>query len=293
MADLRPPPPDPTVNGSTTADPHPPGPTASAAVPATASTSAAAVPTSKRQRRPSVRLGDIGEQPAASDAYLHRRPRHPPPFKLPPGPTTSKNPNLETLAASIRTRNPNPNPKFPKRGRRVRSSWTSSKPEVDEEEDEGFRSEFDDLRRDDSLSPGADPPSETEGGGGGRRDWNEENHNGNIGLDEDGGVRSWLNRLGLGRYGPVFEIHEVDDEVLPLLTLEDLKDMGINAVGSRRKMYCAIQSSRRTSSKKVFPYLFCSCAISFWLKSHVTYNVFFVGEPIYNIKGKWKRKGPF
>ncbi|CAL0327704.1 unnamed protein product [Lupinus luteus] len=55
------------------------------------------------------------------------------------------------------------------------------------------------------------------------------------------GVRVWLNGLGLGRYAPVYEIHEVDDEVLPLLTLEDLKDMGISAVGSRRKMYCAIQ----------------------------------------------------
>ncbi|KAF8400041.1 hypothetical protein HHK36_015915 [Tetracentron sinense] len=55
------------------------------------------------------------------------------------------------------------------------------------------------------------------------------------------GVKVWLNDLGLGRYAPVFEIHEVDDEVLPLLTLEDLKDMGINAIGSRRKMYCAIQ----------------------------------------------------
>ncbi|XP_022770836.1 formin-J-like [Durio zibethinus] len=58
---------------------------------------------------------------------------------------------------------------------------------------------------------------------------------------EEDGVRTWLNSLGLGRYAPVFEIHEVDDEVLPLLTLEDLKDMGINAVGSRRKMFCAIQ----------------------------------------------------
>lgn len=55
------------------------------------------------------------------------------------------------------------------------------------------------------------------------------------------GVRIWLNSLGLGRYAPVFEVHEVDDEVLPMLTLEDLKDMGINAVGSRRKMFCAIQ----------------------------------------------------
>ena len=71
------------------------------------------------------------------------------------------------------------------------------------------------------------------------REWRR----GKVGGGEDG-VRSWLNGLGLGRYSPVFEIHEVDDEVLPLLTLDDLKDMGINAVGSRRKMYCAIQKLR-------------------------------------------------
>ncbi|XP_022730294.1 kinase and exchange factor for Rac B-like [Durio zibethinus] len=58
---------------------------------------------------------------------------------------------------------------------------------------------------------------------------------------EEDGVSIWLNSLGLGRYAPVFKIHEVDDEILPLLTLEDLKDMGINAVGSRRKLFCAIQ----------------------------------------------------
>ena len=63
-----------------------------------------------------------------------------------------------------------------------------------------------------------------------------------LGLEmERNGVRVWLNQLGLGRYAHVFELHEVDDEVLPLLTLEDLKDMGINAVGSRRKMFCSIQ----------------------------------------------------
>lgn len=64
---------------------------------------------------------------------------------------------------------------------------------------------------------------------------------GGSGSGGEDGVRIWLNSLGLGKYAPVFEIHEVDDEVLPMLTLEDLKDMGINAVGSRRKMFCAIQ----------------------------------------------------
>ncbi|KAJ7945649.1 Protein bicaudal C-1-like protein [Quillaja saponaria] len=84
-------------------------------------------------------------------------------------------------------------------------------------------------------------PSDTDG-----RDWKcgtsgDRNGNGGRGRCGEDAVRIWLNGLGLGRYAPVFEIHEVDDEVLPMLTLEDLKDMGINAVGSRRKMYCAIQ----------------------------------------------------
>ncbi|KAF8389893.1 hypothetical protein HHK36_024411 [Tetracentron sinense] len=57
-------------------------------------------------------------------------------------------------------------------------------------------------------------------------------------------VRRWLEELGLGKYACIFEIHEVDEEALPLLTFEDLKEMGINAVGIRRKMYSAIQHLR-------------------------------------------------
>ncbi|KAF2311547.1 hypothetical protein GH714_024685 [Hevea brasiliensis] len=72
-------------------------------------------------------------------------------------------------------------------------------------------------------------------------------NNGRYGGGGEDGVRIWLNSIGLGRYAPVFEIHEVDDEVLPMLTLEDLKDMGINAVGSRRK-FCAIQKLGKGSS---------------------------------------------
>uniref|UniRef100_A0A0D6R893 SAM domain-containing protein n=1 Tax=Araucaria cunninghamii TaxID=56994 RepID=A0A0D6R893_ARACU len=55
------------------------------------------------------------------------------------------------------------------------------------------------------------------------------------------GVKAWLNGLGLGRYAQIFEMHEVDMDVLYLLTFDDLKEMGINAVGSRRKMYNSIQ----------------------------------------------------
>ncbi|CAI9787366.1 unnamed protein product [Fraxinus pennsylvanica] len=75
--------------------------------------------------------------------------------------------------------------------------------------------------------------------------WDSNEMDGEVGrveIDRDrDGVRIWLNQLGLVKYAMLFEVHEVDDEILPLLTLEDLKDMGIIAVGSRRKMYSSIQ----------------------------------------------------
>ncbi|XP_038687115.1 uncharacterized protein LOC119986569 isoform X2 [Tripterygium wilfordii] len=45
------------------------------------------------------------------------------------------------------------------------------------------------------------------------------------------GVSRWLEQLGFGKYAGVFKMHEVDEEVLPLLTLDDLKEMGVFAVG--------------------------------------------------------------
>ncbi|KAI3726827.1 hypothetical protein L1987_66633 [Smallanthus sonchifolius] len=53
-------------------------------------------------------------------------------------------------------------------------------------------------------------------------------------------VGIWLEDVGFGRYAGVFEMHEVDEEALPLLTLDDLKEMGVLAVGPRRKLYAAI-----------------------------------------------------
>uniref|UniRef100_A0A5B7AG98 SAM domain-containing protein n=1 Tax=Davidia involucrata TaxID=16924 RepID=A0A5B7AG98_DAVIN len=58
-------------------------------------------------------------------------------------------------------------------------------------------------------------------------------------------VRQWLEELGFGKYAGVFEMHEVDEEALPLLTFEDLKEMGVIAIGPRRKLYTAIQQLRR------------------------------------------------
>ncbi|MCO5607883.1 hypothetical protein L7F22_062578 [Adiantum nelumboides] len=59
------------------------------------------------------------------------------------------------------------------------------------------------------------------------------------------GVREWLQSLGLGKYTELFEAHEVELEVLPLLTFEDLREMGVVAVGSRRKLFFSIQQLKR------------------------------------------------
>lgn len=54
------------------------------------------------------------------------------------------------------------------------------------------------------------------------------------------GVQNWLESFGLGKYHEILVRNEVDDTVLPHLTMEDLKEMGITAVGARRKLFMAI-----------------------------------------------------
>eukprot|EP00249_Psilotum_nudum_P015518 c25372_g1_i1 orf=774-1520(+) len=63
-----------------------------------------------------------------------------------------------------------------------------------------------------------------------------------------GDVKDWLRGLGLGKYACIFQYHEVDNEVLPFLTMDDLREMGITAVGARRKMFCEIQNLRQAQS---------------------------------------------
>ncbi|MHC4055637.1 ATP-binding protein [Bradyrhizobium sp. 25ACV] len=53
-------------------------------------------------------------------------------------------------------------------------------------------------------------------------------------------VGGWLRKLGLERYEAVFREHEIDGAVLPSLTAEDLKDLGVHSVGHRRKLLDAI-----------------------------------------------------
>jgi len=53
-------------------------------------------------------------------------------------------------------------------------------------------------------------------------------------------VAAWLDSLGLGKYARAFADHAVDASVLPRLTAEDLKELGVVAVGDRRRLLDAI-----------------------------------------------------
>ncbi len=61
-------------------------------------------------------------------------------------------------------------------------------------------------------------------------------------------VGAWLRDLGLGRYEPAFRGNEIDAEVLPKLTAEDLTALGVTAVGHRRKLLAAIAALRDGAS---------------------------------------------
>jgi len=53
-------------------------------------------------------------------------------------------------------------------------------------------------------------------------------------------VGGWLRGLGLGQYEAAFRDNDVDATVLPNLTAEDLKELGIASLGHRRKLLDAI-----------------------------------------------------
>jgi class 3 adenylate cyclase/predicted ATPase len=61
-------------------------------------------------------------------------------------------------------------------------------------------------------------------------------------------VAAWLRGLGLEQYEPAFRDNRIDAEILPKLTVEDLKDIGVAIVGDRRKLLEAIAALREGAS---------------------------------------------
>src|SRR4029077_5553976 len=58
-------------------------------------------------------------------------------------------------------------------------------------------------------------------------------------------IGQWLRGLGLQSYEQAFRDNGIDFEVLPRLTVDDLKEMGVQAVGHRRKIIEAISLLRQ------------------------------------------------
>ena len=61
-------------------------------------------------------------------------------------------------------------------------------------------------------------------------------------------VGDWLGSLGLERYEQAFRDNEIDVDLLPNLTGDDLKDLGVALVGHRRRLLDAIARLRDTAS---------------------------------------------
>src|SRR5271163_2757529 len=66
-------------------------------------------------------------------------------------------------------------------------------------------------------------------------------------------IGGWLRGLGLGHYEAAFRENKIDDEVLPQLKAEDLKDIGVAIVGDRRKMLTAIAELSASSAAATPP----------------------------------------
>src|SRR6266852_5910510 len=57
-------------------------------------------------------------------------------------------------------------------------------------------------------------------------------------------ICAWLRGLGLERYEQAFRENAIDEAILPKLTAEDFRDLGVTAVGHRRILLDAIAALR-------------------------------------------------
>src|SRR5215471_9939076 len=68
-------------------------------------------------------------------------------------------------------------------------------------------------------------------------------------------IAAWLRGLGLERYEQAFRENEIDLRILPELTADDLKELGVAAIGHRRLLLKAIADlaagARRAAAEEV------------------------------------------
>ena len=53
-------------------------------------------------------------------------------------------------------------------------------------------------------------------------------------------VGAWLRGLGLGQYEQAFRDNDIDADLLPTLTADDLRELGVASLGHRKRLLAAI-----------------------------------------------------
>ncbi len=75
------------------------------------------------------------------------------------------------------------------------------------------------------------------------------------------GIETWLAGLGLGRYARAFVDNDIDAQVLPHLTSEDLAELGVASIGHRRRILSAARAATAASGadgeRRQLTVLFC------------------------------------
>jgi class 3 adenylate cyclase len=66
-------------------------------------------------------------------------------------------------------------------------------------------------------------------------------------------VGEWLRSLGLEQYEPAFRENDIDTQVVPELTAEDLIGLGVTSIGHRRKLLAAIGTLRAEAAPAGVP----------------------------------------
>ena len=64
-------------------------------------------------------------------------------------------------------------------------------------------------------------------------------------------VADWLRGLGLDEYVEAFASNEIDASVLPSLTSEDLKEVGVVKIGHRRRLLDAIAALKEEDPEQL------------------------------------------
>jgi hypothetical protein len=64
-------------------------------------------------------------------------------------------------------------------------------------------------------------------------------------------VKGWLRDLGLGQYEQAFRDNDIDAGLLPTLTADDLRELGVVSLGHRKRLLAAIATLERLAEAEL------------------------------------------